>query len=77
MKLLWLLATQVTDLSPLAGLTNLKVLDLDSTQATDLSPLEGLTNLERLFLRNTQVTKEDVQKLQKALPNCTIKWDGE
>ncbi len=38
----------------------------------DLKCLKGLINLKRLDLCNIQVTDEGVEKLQKALPNCTI-----
>jgi len=34
--------------------------------------LKGLANLQSLSLTGTQVTDEGVQKLQQALPNCTI-----
>lgn len=30
-----------------------------------------------IYFTGTQVSKEEVQKLQKELPNCTIEWDGE
>ena len=41
--------TQMNDLmSPLAGLKNLKWLQLESTQVSDLSPLAKLKNLEKL-----------------------------
>ena len=46
---------QVTDLSPLAGLTSLRSLLLDGTQVTDLSPFAGLTSLRSLSLDGTQV----------------------
>lgn len=63
---------QVTDLSPLEGLTNLRFLDLTKTQVSDLSPLEGLTKLKWLDIRHTQVTEAEVQKLRQSLPNCKI-----
>ena len=47
---------QITDLSPLADLTNLELLRLDSNQITDLTPLAGLTNLTWLDLWNNQIT---------------------
>jgi len=68
--------TQVKDFESLAGLTDLTHLNLKGTQVTDLGPLTGLTKLEKLELGGTPVTKEEVQKLQKALPTCKIKWDG-
>ena len=65
-------STQVSDLSPLAGLNNLEGLNLNGTQVGDLSPLAGLNNLTSLRLDSTQVSKEQIEMLQKALPNCEI-----
>jgi internalin A len=48
-------ATQVADLSPLAGLGSLTRLNLIGTQVADLSPLAGLASLTRLNLDGTQV----------------------
>ncbi|HUW82784.1 MAG TPA: P-loop NTPase fold protein [Phycisphaerae bacterium] len=45
----------VSDLSPLAGLTNLRTLDLNGTPVRDLSPLAGLKPLTELYLSTTQV----------------------
>lgn len=67
--------TPVNDLTPLRGLTNLEELYLNSTQVSDLSPLAGLTKLTVLDLRNSPVTKERIEGLQKALPNCKIEHD--
>ncbi len=47
--------TQVSDLSPLADLSNLQKLDLASTRVSDLSPLAGLTKLNTLIVASTQV----------------------
>ena len=51
-----------SDLSLLAGLTNLKSLGLYSNQITDISPLEGLTNLYELWLMDNQIS--DISPLQ-------------
>ena len=40
---------QISDLSPLAGLTNLERLRLSRNRISDLSPLKGLPNLKQLF----------------------------
>jgi Leucine-rich repeat (LRR) protein len=56
-----LMTTQVSDVSPLAGLSRLKSLDLEDTQVSDASPLAGLSGLQRLDLTGTKV--EDVSVL--------------
>ena len=66
--------TEVSDLTPLAGMRNLEVLHLDGTQVSDLAPLAKLTSLQRLSLSNTQIREEQVEQLRKALPNCLVKW---
>lgn len=48
--------TQVSDLSPLAGMTALGTLLLDNTQVSDLSPLAGMTGLESLRFSRTKVS---------------------
>ena len=47
---------QITDLSPLAGLTSLKTLELQNTGASDLSPLSSLTGLTELRIANPDVS---------------------
>jgi Leucine-rich repeat (LRR) protein len=47
---------QISDLTPLAGLTNLWLLYLDDNQISDLTPLAGLTNLRALYLNNNQIS---------------------
>ena len=78
----------VSDVSPLASLTNLTYLDLRGTGVIDVSPLASLTNLTYLDLRvseermigsltdanfqNTQVSAAQVKALQAKLPKCKI-----
>ncbi len=40
---------QITDLTPLSGLTNLKTLQLFNNQITDVSPLANQTNLIKIL----------------------------
>jgi hypothetical protein len=69
--------TKVTDagLVYLKGLEKLKKLRLNFTRITDagLVHLAGLSNLKQLGLQRTRVTDAGIKKLQKALPDCTIK----
>ena len=46
----------VKDLSPIAGLTNLREFYLIGTSVSDISPLRGLKNLTRLVLADTLVS---------------------
>ncbi|MCR4337626.1 MAG: hypothetical protein NUV91_07475, partial [Candidatus Omnitrophica bacterium] len=48
--------TRVSDVSALAGLVNLQILDLEGTQVSDVSALAGLVNLQELSLGGTQVS---------------------
>jgi hypothetical protein len=51
-------------------------LSLSSTLVSDagLKYLTGLTNLKKLYLFDTHVTAAGVQRLQVALPECTIHY---
>jgi hypothetical protein len=62
-------ARQISDLSPLTGLTKLEGLTLSRNQISNLSPLAGLTNLKSLELWGNEIT--DVSPL-KELRN--LKW---
>ena len=58
--------TQIRDISPLSGLTNLEDLQLYNNQISDVSPLKRLTNLTNLNLSDNQIN--DVSPL-KGLTN--------
>jgi hypothetical protein len=53
---IWLTKTNVTDLSPLAGLKNLEFLHLEKLKVDDLSPLAELKSLKFINLSNTLVS---------------------
>ena len=46
----------IPDLSPLAGLINLRRLDIAGVNVSDLSPLEALTNLKELVIADTNIS---------------------
>jgi internalin A len=48
--------SQINDISPLAALTNLSVLNLGGNQIDDISHLAALTNLTNLALTNNRVS---------------------
>jgi internalin A len=60
---------EITDVKPLAGLTNLIEIDLVDNQITNVKPLAGLTNLTSLVLDGNQIS--DVKPLT-GLTNLTI-----
>lgn len=54
---LWIRWNHIADLSPLAGLVTLRMLDAHNNQnITDISPLSGLVNLEELVLRGNRIS---------------------
>ena len=59
--------TQVSDLSPIAGMTGMTSLSLDGTQVTDLRPLLGMQKLVEapyflgLTFRNTAACRLDAE----------------
>ncbi|MBN1973471.1 MAG: leucine-rich repeat domain-containing protein [Sedimentisphaerales bacterium] len=73
LKRLGLEYTGISDIEPLKGLKNLETLNLDYNPITDLKPLKNLTQLKSLYIRHCdKITKEQVEDLQKALPNLKI-----
>jgi hypothetical protein len=66
--ILWLSSNLISDLTPLAVLTNLRNLGLRENQISDLTPLSELRNLRGLSLGNNQIT--DLTPLSK-LTNLT------
>ena len=52
----WVHSNSASDLSPLAGLTNLKRLDLRGNNISNISPLAGLTNLIWLDLWSNRIS---------------------
>ncbi len=66
--------TKCTDLSPLAGLKQLRHLNVCYLkELTDVSPLMGMTWLERLWVgQDNKVPEEDLRALQEALPDCQV-----
>ena len=67
-------ANTVSDFSPLAGLTNLKHLDLSNSPYADISSLTGLTGLEVLSLSSDNLT--DISPLAN-LTNLDTLYLGE
>lgn len=65
----------ITDISPLKSLTALRSLYLDGNKIDNLSPLESMTSLTTLSLRNMELTREQLDLLERALPNCSIYCD--
>ena len=62
---------EITDLSSLSGLTNLKVLRIQHTGVSDLSPIADLTGLTELYLANPEVS--DLTAIS-GLTNLTELW---
>ena len=63
----------ISDVTPLAELTNLKTLWLYDNNISDVTPLAGLTNLTGLALDNNIAASQKAM-LVEALPNTHIQW---
>ncbi len=48
--------TKITDLCPIAGLTQLQELTCSETEITDLGPIAGLTQLQTMYCSETKIT---------------------
>lgn len=53
---LFLTNNEITDITPIASLTNLTYLDLKQNQLSDLKPLKSLTNLSVLSIEGNQIS---------------------
>ncbi len=67
-------AKQITDLTPLAQLTDLTMLGLGLNRITDVTPLAELTKLKRLWLSGNQIS--DVMPLAKLTKLRTLYLAG-
>ena len=72
LEYLEMFSTECTDLKPLAGLKNLKHLNVAGIVALeDITPLYALTQLERLYLGSmNRVPWEQCEEFEKRVPNC-------
>ena len=59
-----MIANEITDVSPLASLTNLTTLNLSDNRISDVSPLASLTNLTWLNLMRNPLDLNDIQALR-------------
>ena len=61
----------LSDIAPIAGLTNLIVLELSENRINDISPLVNLTNLESLRLNNQRRLNDDGRGYTNVLNDIT------
>ncbi len=64
----------ITDLTPLAGLTRLRHLNICYNQdLEDITPLYGLTGLERLWIGSVnRIPQAQIEEMQRRAPNCSM-----
>ncbi len=73
---LWIRWNRISDLSPLAGLTNLRFLDGHGNDViSDISPLAGLTNLETLILRYNSISDVSALSGMTNLSHLHLEWN--
>ena len=67
---------EITDISPISELTNLKFLDISNNEVSDISVLENLTELKHLYFNNNRVSDISIlENLTKLEILCF--WDNE
>ena len=71
---LFLFNNQISDVTPLAELTRLERLYLPFNRISDVTPLAKLTFLSKLFLFENPIPDDQKAMLEKALPNCEIRF---
>jgi uncharacterized membrane protein YhdT len=71
-----LIETKVRDLSPLSGLTSLKIFEASGSQVTDLSPLSNLRNLFSINVARTNVSDISPLKNLKDLAVLNLRETG-
>jgi Leucine-rich repeat (LRR) protein len=69
----------ISDLTPLAGLTNLEELHFNSLiggnpKISDITPLVGLSSLKMLSLNDNNISDSQIALLEEVLPNTGISW---
>ncbi|MEZ4777175.1 MAG: hypothetical protein R3D00_28625 [Bacteroidia bacterium] len=64
--------TQVADLGPLKDMVKLQELSLLNTPVTQLKPLHNLPHLHHVEITGKNFPAGEIQKLQAALPQCSI-----
>jgi len=76
LQTLWIRWNYITDLSPLSGLVNLRMLDAHGNQdITDLSPLAGLTNLQELVIRDNRISVLSPLASLTRLTDVHLEWN--
>lgn len=75
LEYLELFTQNITDISALANKKKLTDLNLVLNDITDLTPLHSCTSLQRVFISlNRHLPQEQIDALQRALPNCRINY---
>ena len=65
-------ANEISDITPLKSLANLTELNLTGNEISDIVPLASLTNLTDLRLFSNEIPQEQIDELQKTLPDCEM-----
>ena len=70
----YFVANEISDISPLAGLTGLSRLNLDDNEISDISPLAGLANLKWLNVAKNEIA--NFSPLDGLRENIKLVWHG-
>ena len=65
---------QITDITPLEGLREMKKLLIFENKITDLRPLARMKNLRILHIYFNSIPEDQKAMLRNALPDCKIRF---
>ncbi|MGI9444822.1 MAG: hypothetical protein ACR2N1_20270 [Rubripirellula sp.] len=64
--------SEIVDLSPIAEIESIRLIELTGSKVTDLTPPQYLPNLKYLNVHRTPLTDEQVHDFARANPYCNI-----
>lgn len=70
---LWFYNNYVEDINALAGLTNLEYLYMGGNEIKDAGVVMSLYNLKELSIDGNPISKEQISRIDAAIPDCVIK----
>lgn len=72
MRSLFVTNSEIVDLSPIAEIEGIRLIELTGSKVTDLTPLQYLPNFNYLNVHRTRLTDKLVDDFARANPGCGL-----